>query len=45
MDEIHVAGHLSVNWTAWFEGLSLRHEPGREGGDEVAFNRYCRSKA
>jgi hypothetical protein len=25
--EIRVAGHLSTNWTARFEGLSMRHEP------------------
>jgi hypothetical protein len=25
--EIRVAGHLSANWAARFEGLSLRHEP------------------
>ena len=25
--EIRVAGHLSVNWTARFEGLSMRHDP------------------
>lgn len=25
--EIRVAGHLSTNWAARFEGLSLRHEP------------------
>jgi hypothetical protein len=25
--EIRVAGHLSVNWAARFEGLSMRHEP------------------
>jgi hypothetical protein len=25
--EIRVTGHLSVNWAAWFEGLSMRHEP------------------
>jgi hypothetical protein len=25
--EIRVAGHLSENWTARFEGLSLRHDP------------------
>ena len=24
--EIRVAGHLSVNWAARFEGLSIRHE-------------------
>jgi hypothetical protein len=24
--EIRVAGHLSANWTARFEGLSMRHE-------------------
>ena len=28
--EIRVAGHLSANWAARFEGLSMRHEP--EGG-------------
>jgi hypothetical protein len=27
MYEIRVAGHLSANWTARFEGLSMRHEP------------------
>lgn len=25
--EIRVADHLSENWTARFEGLSMRHEP------------------
>ncbi len=25
--EIRVAGHLSSNWAARFEGLSMRHEP------------------
>ena len=25
--EIRVAGHLSVNWAARFEALSMRHEP------------------
>lgn len=25
--EIRVAGHLSENWTARFEGLSMRHDP------------------
>ena len=25
--EIRVASHLSVNWTARFEGMSLRREP------------------
>lgn len=25
--EVRVAGHLSTNWTARFEGLSIRHEP------------------
>jgi hypothetical protein len=25
--EIRVAGHLSTNWTARFEGLSIRHQP------------------
>ena len=25
--EIRVAGHLSANWTARIEGLSLQHEP------------------
>ena len=25
--EIRVAGHLSENWAARFEGLSMRHEP------------------
>ena len=27
MYEIRVAGHLSTNWAARFEGLSMRHEP------------------
>ena len=27
MYEIRVAGHLSANWAARFEGLSMRHEP------------------
>ena len=25
--EVRVAGHLSDNWAARFEGLSMRHEP------------------
>jgi hypothetical protein len=25
--EIRVVGHLSTNWEARFEGLSMRHEP------------------
>ena len=25
--DIRVAGHLSANWAARFEGLSIRHEP------------------
>ena len=25
--EIRVAGHLSTNWTARFDGLSMQHEP------------------
>lgn len=25
--EIRVAGHLSANWAARFEGLSIRHQP------------------
>ena len=25
--EIRVAGHLSTNWAARFEGLSMRHDP------------------
>ena len=25
--EIRVAGHLSANWAARFEGMSIRHEP------------------
>jgi len=25
--EIRVAGHLSANWTARFEELTMRHEP------------------
>jgi len=28
--EIRVAGHLSANWAARFEGLSMRHESGGE---------------
>jgi len=27
MYEIRVVGHLSENWAARFEGLSMRHEP------------------
>jgi hypothetical protein len=27
MYEIRVAGHLSANWAARFEGLSMRHAP------------------
>jgi hypothetical protein len=27
MYEIRVVGHLSANWVARFEGLSMRHEP------------------
>jgi len=30
MYEIRVAGHLSANWAARFEGLSMRHEPDGE---------------
>ena len=30
MYEIRVVGHLSANWTARFEGLSMRHEPEAE---------------
>ncbi len=25
--EVRVAGHLSANWAARFEGLSIQHEP------------------
>ena len=25
--EVRVEGHLSANWAARFEGLSIRHEP------------------
>ena len=25
--EVRVAGHLSANWAARFEGMSMRHEP------------------
>lgn len=25
--EVRVAGHLSSNWAARFEGISIRHEP------------------
>ena len=25
--EIRVAGHLSENWAARFEGMNMRHEP------------------
>lgn len=32
--EIRVAGHLSANWAAHFEGLSMRHEP---DGETVLF--------
>ena len=28
--EIRVAGHLSDNWAARFEGLSMRHDPDGE---------------
>jgi len=28
--EIRVAGHLSANWAARFEGLSMRHESNGE---------------
>ena len=28
--EIRVAGHLSANWAARFEGVSMRHEPSGE---------------
>ena len=28
--EIRVVSHLSANWAARFEGLSMRHEPGGE---------------
>ena len=27
MYEIRVAGHLSANWAARFEGLSMQHQP------------------
>jgi hypothetical protein len=30
MYEIRVAGHLSQNWAARFEGLSLHHDPAGE---------------
>ena len=30
MYEIRVAGHLSANWAARFEGLSMRHQPDGE---------------
>lgn len=30
--EIRLEGHLSQSWTAWFEGLTLRHE---ENGETV----------
>ena len=30
MYEIRVAGHLSANWTARFEGMSMQHEPDGE---------------
>ena len=30
MYEICVAGHLSANWAARFEGLSMRHQPDGE---------------
>ena len=30
MYKIRVAGHLSDNWAARFEGLSMRHEPNGE---------------
>ncbi len=32
--EIRVTGHLSENWAARFEGLSMRHEP---EGETVLF--------
>ncbi len=28
--EIRVAGHLSQRWSDWFEGLSIRNDPGGE---------------
>ena len=28
--EIRIEGHLSASWTARFEGMSSRHEPGGE---------------
>lgn len=28
--EIRVAGHLSERWSDWFEGLSIRNDPGGE---------------
>ena len=30
MYEIRVAGHLSKNWAARFEGMSMQHEPNGE---------------
>jgi hypothetical protein len=32
--EIRVAGHLSANWAARFEGMSMRHE---SNGETVLF--------
>jgi hypothetical protein len=32
--EIRLAGYLSANWAARFEGLSIRHDP---GGETVLF--------
>jgi hypothetical protein len=28
--EIRIEGHLGSSWTAWFEGMSIRHEKGGE---------------
>ncbi len=28
--EIRVAGHLSAAWSAWFDGLTIEHEPGEQ---------------
>ena len=32
--KIRVAGHLSTNWAAHFEGLTIRHDP--EGETELS---------
>jgi hypothetical protein len=28
--EIHIEGHLTDNWSDWFDGLAIRNEPSGE---------------